>query len=77
MALSDQPSPPAAQDIERTKYLFGRKGALRSALMYYVASFENQTRRPDPLLTTYGAQGQGFVLAWNSGDRYFSERSVS
>lgn len=74
MALSDQPSPPAAQDIERTKYLFGRKGALRSALMYYVASFENQTRRPDPLLTTCGAQSQGLALAQHSGTRLFSEK---
>lgn len=72
MGLSYQPSPPAAQDIERTKYLFGRKGALRSALMYYVASFENQTRRPDPLLTTCGAQGQGFARANQIRTRHFS-----
>lgn len=71
MGLPHQPSPPATQDIERTKYLLGRKGALRSALMYYVASFENQTRRPDPLLTTCGAQGQGLACAKSIKDQAF------
>ncbi|KAL6785395.1 hypothetical protein ACKKBF_B00080 [Auxenochlorella protothecoides x Auxenochlorella symbiontica] len=62
------------QDVDRTKALLGRPGALRAALNYYVASFDNQSRRPDqilktplestisvPLLVLYGQQDAAFL----------------